>query len=107
MALPLARAAKGLIRRSNREVPYTTVRFRTIESFKVKAKLKGHSPEQELRSLLLEANKPFTPRGSGAPLLRASRPRTPKMVPSRVVLELGDAGPGGLTLSGQASSATG
>ena len=32
----------------------------TIESFKMKAKLKGHSLEQELRDLL-EANKPFTP----------------------------------------------
>jgi plasmid stability protein len=32
----------------------------TIESFKLKAKLKGHSLEQELRNLL-DANKPFTP----------------------------------------------
>lgn len=32
----------------------------TIESYKAKAKLKGHSLEQELRNLL-ERNKPFTP----------------------------------------------
>ena len=32
----------------------------TIESFKLKAKIKGISLEQELRNLL-EANKPFTP----------------------------------------------
>jgi antitoxin FitA len=32
----------------------------TIESFKTKARLKGHSLEQEIRELL-EANKPFTP----------------------------------------------
>ncbi len=32
----------------------------TIESFRRKAKLKGHSLEQELRNLL-EANKPYTP----------------------------------------------
>ncbi len=32
----------------------------TIESFKMKAKIKGISLEQELRNLL-EANKPFTP----------------------------------------------
>ncbi len=32
----------------------------TIESYKMKAKIKGISLEQELRNLL-EANKPFTP----------------------------------------------
>ncbi|MFL5142412.1 MAG: FitA-like ribbon-helix-helix domain-containing protein [Microvirga sp.] len=32
----------------------------TIESYKLKAKIKGISLEQELRNLL-EANKPFTP----------------------------------------------
>lgn len=32
----------------------------TIETFKMKAKLKGKSLEQELRDLM-EANKPFTP----------------------------------------------
>jgi plasmid stability protein len=32
----------------------------TIESYRLKAKLKGHSLEQELRDVL-EANKPFTP----------------------------------------------
>lgn len=32
----------------------------TIESYKAKAKLKGHSLEQEIRELL-EQNRPFTP----------------------------------------------
>ena len=32
----------------------------TLESYRRKAKLKGHSLEQELRNLL-EANKPYTP----------------------------------------------
>jgi plasmid stability protein len=32
----------------------------TIESYKTKARLKGHSLEQELRNLL-EAHKPFSP----------------------------------------------
>lgn len=32
----------------------------TIESYRMKAKLKGHSLEQELRDLM-EANKQFTP----------------------------------------------
>lgn len=32
----------------------------TIESYRIKAKLKGHSLEQELRNLI-EANKPLTP----------------------------------------------
>ena len=32
----------------------------TVESYRRKAKLKGHSLEQELRNLL-EKNKPFTP----------------------------------------------
>lgn len=47
----------------------------TIESFKTKARLKGHSLEQELRDLL-EANRPFTPEESVAisRQLRAGKP---------------------------------
>lgn len=52
----------------------------TIESFKLKAKLKGHSLEQELRALL-EANKPFTPAERGA-IARQFRSRYRERQPS-------------------------
>lgn len=42
------------------QVLVRNVEDETIESYKIKAKIKGLSLEQELRNLL-EANKPFTP----------------------------------------------
>jgi antitoxin FitA len=42
------------------QVLIRNVKDDTIESYRLKARVKGHSLEQELRDLL-EANKPFTP----------------------------------------------
>jgi plasmid stability protein len=60
----------------------------TIESFKLKAKLKGHSLEQELRDLL-KVNKPFTPRERGA-IARQFRSRYKELQPSLTLDEIRD-----------------
>lgn len=51
----------------------------TIESYRIKARLKGHSLEQELRNLI-EANKPLTPDERVA-LVRANRARYSEQQP--------------------------
>jgi hypothetical protein len=58
----------------------------TIESFRRKAKLKGHSLEQELRELL-ERNKPFTPEERLA-LSRHYRSRYKDIQPSLTLDEI-------------------
>jgi plasmid stability protein len=58
----------------------------TIESYRIKARLKGHSLEQELRSLI-EANKPFTPEERVA-LTRANRARYATVQPSLTLDEI-------------------
>lgn len=58
----------------------------TIESYKIKARLKGHSLEQEIRDLL-EAHKPFTPQERVA-VSRAIRSRTKAIAPSLTLDEI-------------------
>jgi plasmid stability protein len=58
----------------------------TIESFKMKAKLRGISLEQELRNLL-EANKPFTPQERVA-FARSVRGQTKGVAPSLTLDEI-------------------
>ena len=58
----------------------------TIESYKLKAKIKGISLEQELRNLL-EANKPFTPEERVA-FAREIRSRTKGVAPSLTLEEI-------------------
>jgi plasmid stability protein len=58
----------------------------TIESYKIKARIKGISLEQELRNLL-EANKPFTPEERLA-LARDIRSRTKGVAPSLTLEEI-------------------
>lgn len=58
----------------------------TIESYRIKAKLKGHSLEQELRNLI-EANKPLTPEERVA-MSRANRARYSKVQPSLTLDEI-------------------
>jgi plasmid stability protein len=58
----------------------------TIESYKIKARIKGISLEQELRNLL-EANKPFTPEERLA-LARDIRSRTKGVAPSLMLEEI-------------------
>lgn len=58
----------------------------TIESYKMKAKIKGISLEQELRNLL-EANKPFTPEERVA-ASRSLRARTKGISPSLTLDEI-------------------
>ena len=58
----------------------------TIESYRIKAKLNGHSLEQELRNLI-EANKPLTPAERVA-MSRASRARYASEQPSLTLDEI-------------------
>lgn len=58
----------------------------TIESYKIKAKLKGHSLEQEIRNLL-ERNKPFTPEERVA-MTRQFHARTKKATPALTLDEV-------------------
>ena len=60
----------------------------TIESYKMKAKIKGISLEQDLRNLL-EANKPFTPEERIA-YSRRIRARTKGVAPSLTLDEIRD-----------------
>jgi hypothetical protein len=62
------------------------VLVRNIESYKLKAKIKGISLEQELRNLL-EANKPFTPEERVA-FAREIRARTKGVAPSLTLEEI-------------------
>lgn len=58
----------------------------TIESYKAKARFKGHSLEQEIRNLL-EAHRPFTPEERVA-VSRAARARTKGVAPSLTLDEI-------------------
>lgn len=58
----------------------------TIESYRIKARLKGHSLEQELRNLI-EANKPLTPDERVA-LVRANRARYSEQQPALTLDEI-------------------
>lgn len=58
----------------------------TIESYRIKARLKGHSLEQELRDLM-ETHKPFTPEERVA-MSRALRARYTEVQPSLTLDEI-------------------